>query len=153
MPISINVSPRQFHQSNFVDRVRQALHDTGATASKLIFEVTEGLLIDNVDETVQRMDELVTMGIRFSIDDFGTGYSSLGYLRKLPLYELKIDRSFVQDTPTDPGSTAIVQSILSMAHHLGLNVVAEGVETKSRQHFCLTLPQEAGGTNLGSRSA
>ena len=138
MPISINVSPRQFHQSNFVDRVQKVLYDTGAPATKLIFEVTEGLLIDNVDETVQRMHELVTMGIRFSIDDFGTGYSSLGYLHKLPLYELKIDRSFVQNTPTDPGPTAIVQSILSMAQHLGLNVVAEGVETEAQAAFLRT---------------
>ena len=135
MAISINVSPRQFHQADFVACVQSALADTGARASNLILEVTEGLLIDNIDATIARMDALVAMGIRFSIDDFGTGYSSLGYLRKLPLYELKIDRSFVQDTPKDPGHTAIVQSILSMAAHLGLHVVAEGVETEEQASF------------------
>ena len=135
MPISINVSPLQFRQPDFVARVRAVLSETGAPASQLIFEVTEGLLIDNLDETILRMRELVALGIRFSIDDFGTGYSSLAYLRQLPLYELKIDRSFVMDTPGDPGSTAIVQSILAMAGHLGLHVVAEGVETTEQAKF------------------
>ena len=144
MTISVNVSPRQFRQADFVERVQDILQETGASASGLIFEVTEGLLIDNIDETIQRMEELVAMGIRFSIDDFGTGYSSLGYLRRLPLHELKIDRSFVQDTPNDPGSTAIVQSILSMANHLDLHVVAEGVETEDQATFL----REAGCTSL-----
>ena len=135
MPISVNVSPTQFRQPDFVQRVRTILAETGAPASQLIFEVTEGLLIDNLDNTILRMRELVAMGIRFSIDDFGTGYSSLAYLRQLPLYELKIDRSFVMDTPTDAGSTAIVQSILAMAAHLGLHVVAEGVETVEQAEF------------------
>ena len=135
IPVSINVSPRQFRQADFVDRVRAILAGTGAAASQLIFEVTEGLLIDNLGETILRMNELVELGVRFSIDDFGTGYSSLAYLRRLPLYELKIDRSFVQDTPTDPGDTAIVQLILSMADHLGLRVVAEGVETHEQADF------------------
>ncbi len=144
MPISINVSPSQFRQSDFVARVRAILTESGAPASQLIFEVTEGLLIDNLDETISRMHELVALGIRFSIDDFGTGYSSLSYLRKLPLYELKIDRSFVMDTPAEAGSTAIVQSILAMAAHLQLHVVAEGVETTAQAEFlrragCATL--------------
>ena len=144
MAISVNVSPRQFHQSDFVEQVKRVLRDTGAPATELIFEVTEGLLIDNIDDTILRMHELVGLGIRFSIDDFGTGYSSLGYLRRLPLYELKIDRSFVQDTPADPGPTAIVRSVLSMAGHLGLHVVAEGVETKEQAAFLC----EAGCTSL-----
>jgi EAL domain-containing protein (putative c-di-GMP-specific phosphodiesterase class I) len=135
VPISINVSPSQFRQRDFVERVRGILAESGAPASQLIFEVTEGLLIDNLDETILRMHELAAMGIRFSIDDFGTGYSSLAYLRKLPLYELKIDRSFVMDTPADAGSTAIVQSILAMAAHLHLHVVAEGVETTEQADF------------------
>ncbi len=135
LAISINVSPSQFRQPDFVARVRKILAETGAPASQLIFEVTEGLLIDNLDDAILRMRELVALGIRFSIDDFGTGYSSLAYLRQLPLYELKIDRSFVMDTPTDPGSTAIVQSILGMAGHLKLHVVAEGVETVEQEEF------------------
>jgi diguanylate cyclase (GGDEF)-like protein/PAS domain S-box-containing protein len=135
LPLSINVSPRQFRQTDFVDRVRAVLTETGASASQLIFEVTEGLLIENLEDTIARMHELSTLGIRFSIDDFGTGYSSLSYLKKLPLYELKIDKSFVQETPNDPNDTAIVQSILSMAKHLGLRVVAEGVETREQADF------------------
>lgn len=136
-PLSINVSPKQFRQADFVSKVRATLKATGAPASSLIFEVTEGLLIDNLQDTIARMHELCALGIRFSIDDFGTGYSSLSYLKRLPLYELKIDKSFVQDTPGDPNDTAIVQSILSMAKHLGLRVVAEGVETQAQADFLI----------------
>ena len=135
IPLSINVSPRQFRQPDFVGRVKEVLQRTGAPASSLIFEVTEGLLIDDFEETVARMLALAQLGIRFSIDDFGTGYSSLAYLKRLPLYELKIDRSFVKDTPEDPNDTAIVRMILSMAKHLGLRVVAEGVETAEQADF------------------
>ena len=135
--LSVNVSPHQFHQEDFVHRVCAILHETGAPADRLVFEVTESLFIQNWAETKQRMIELVNMGIRFSIDDFGTGYSSLAYLKKLPLYELKIDKSFVQDTPDDPSDTAIVRSILSMAKHLNLRVVAEGVETKAQADFLI----------------
>jgi hypothetical protein len=127
----VNVSQRQFRQDDFVERVRAVLELTGAPADHLILEVTESLLIEDLEHTISRMTELVRMGVRFSIDDFGTGYSSLAYLKRLPLFELKIDRSFVQDTPDDPNDTAIVQSILSMASHLGLRVVAEGVETRT----------------------
>lgn len=135
LTLSINVSPRQFRQADFVQRVHHVLQETGASASDLIFEVTEGLLIDNLDETIQRMLELTALGIRFSIDDFGTGYSSLSYLKRLPLYELKIDKSFVRDTPTDPDDTEIVQMVISMAKHLRLRVVAEGVETHQQADF------------------
>ncbi|MCH8180652.1 MAG: EAL domain-containing protein [Proteobacteria bacterium] len=133
--LSLNVSPRQFRQSDFVDRVRLALARSGARADGLILEVTEGLLIENWTDTVSRMEELVAMGVRFSIDDFGTGYSSLAYLKKLPLFELKIDRTFVRDTPGDPNDTAIVEAILSVSRHLGLRVVAEGVETREQADF------------------
>ncbi|MFL6674074.1 MAG: putative bifunctional diguanylate cyclase/phosphodiesterase [Massilia sp.] len=129
LPLSVNVSPAQFRQPDFVEQVRAILASTGAPASRLIFEVTEGLLIDGVDDTIERMRELAALGIRLSIDDFGTGYSSFAYLKKMPLYELKIDKSFIRDMPGDPNGTAIVQSILAMAGHLGLRVVAEGVET------------------------
>jgi diguanylate cyclase (GGDEF)-like protein/PAS domain S-box-containing protein len=133
--LSVNVSPRQFRKDDFVERVRALLCETGAPADGLILEVTEGLLIENWQATLARMQELVALGVRFSIDDFGTGYSSLGYLKKLPLYELKIDKSFVDDAPGDPSDTAIVQSILSVARHLGLHVVAEGVETQEQAAF------------------
>jgi diguanylate cyclase (GGDEF)-like protein/PAS domain S-box-containing protein len=135
LPLSVNVSPAQFRQPDFVAQVRAVLDDTGAPAAQLIFEVTEGLLIENMDETIARMHELAALGIRFSIDDFGTGYSNLSYLKRLPLYELKIDKSFIRDTPGDANGTAIVQSILAMAGHLGLRVVAEGVETRAQAAF------------------
>ncbi|MES2262354.1 MAG: EAL domain-containing protein [Pseudomonadota bacterium] len=137
LPLSVNVSPNQFRQADFVEQVRAILSDSGAPAALLIFEVTEGLLIDNLDDTIARMRELAALGIRFSIDDFGTGYSSLAYLKKMPLYELKIDKSFIQDTPGDASVTAIVQSILAMARHLGLRVVAEGVETQEQANFLI----------------
>jgi diguanylate cyclase (GGDEF)-like protein/PAS domain S-box-containing protein len=135
LPLSVNVSPSQFRQPDFVAQVRAVLAETGAPASELIFEVTEGLLIDNLEDTLSRMHELAAIGIRFSIDDFGTGYSSLAYLKRMPLYELKIDKSFIRDTPGDANGTAIVQSILAMAGHLGLRVVAEGVETSAQAAF------------------
>ncbi len=135
VPLSVNVSPLQFRQPDFVDQVCAVLVETGAPASQLIFEVTEGLLVNDLNETVGRMHELARMGIRFSIDDFGTGYSSLAYLKKMPLFELKIDKSFIRDTPGDANGTAIVQSILAMADHLGLRVVAEGVETDQQADF------------------
>ena len=135
MPLSVNVSPSQFRQTDFVTQVRKVLLETGAPATELIFEVTEGLLIENLDDTIGRMHELATLGIRLSIDDFGTGYSSLSYLKRMPLYELKIDKSFIRDTPGDANGTAIVQSILAMASHLGLSVVAEGVETREQAEF------------------
>ena len=135
LALSVNVSPVQFRQADFVEQVRQTLADSGAPAHLLILEVTEGLLIEKIDETVARMHQLTALGLRFSIDDFGTGYSSLAYLRRMPLYELKIDRSFINDTPDDPDGIAIVQSILSMARHLRLRVVAEGVETQAQADF------------------
>jgi diguanylate cyclase (GGDEF)-like protein len=137
IPLSVNVSPTQFRQADFVAQVRTVLRESGAPAALLILEVTEGLLIDKLDDTIARMHELAALGIRFSIDDFGTGYSSLAYLKKMPLYELKIDRSFIQDTPGDANGTAIVQSILAMARHLGLRVVAEGVETRAQADFLI----------------
>lgn len=135
MPLSVNVSPSQFRQADFVEQTRRLLDDTGAPAQLLILEVTEGLLVDNMEATIARMRELTALGLRFSIDDFGTGYSSMAYLRKMPLYELKIDRSFIIDTPADASSAALVQSILAMAGHLGLQVVAEGVETRAQADF------------------
>ncbi|MBC7500144.1 MAG: EAL domain-containing protein [Herminiimonas sp.] len=140
IPVSVNISPRQFRQPDFVSRVKVILAETAAPATDLIFEVTEGLLIEDLDATIERMNELAALGIRFSIDDFGTGYSSLGYLRRLPLHELKIDRSFVHGTPHETGNSAIVQMILAMANNLGIHVVAEGVETPDQAQFL----QEAG---------
>ena len=133
--ISVNVSPRQFHRIGFIDRVRDILAETGADASRLTFEVTESLVIDKVHQTIATMSELAALGIHFSIDDFGTGYSSLAYLKRLPINELKIDRSFIQDAPTDPNDAALVDAILSIADHLKIAVVAEGVETEAQAAF------------------
>ncbi|OYO32060.1 bifunctional diguanylate cyclase/phosphodiesterase [Janthinobacterium sp. PC23-8] len=136
--LSVNVSPAQFRQPDFAARVRAALSESGAPAAALVLELTEGLLVDKRDAALARMRELATLGIRFSIDDFGTGYSSLAYLTSMPLYELKIDKSFIDATPHDANGTAIVQAILGMAGHLGLRVVAEGVETQQQADFLLT---------------
>ncbi|UQV45812.1 EAL domain-containing protein [Janthinobacterium lividum] len=135
--LSVNVSPAQFRQPDFAARVQAALAEHGAPAGALILELTEGLLIDQRDASLARMRELADLGIRFSIDDFGTGYSSLAYLTSMPLYELKIDKRFIDDTPHDARDTAIVQAILAMARHLGLRVVAEGVETQEQADFLI----------------
>jgi diguanylate cyclase (GGDEF)-like protein/PAS domain S-box-containing protein len=164
MPLSINVSPLQFRQPDFVAQVRATVLESGVPPGQLIFEVTEGLLVDDLDQTIARMHELAAMGIRFSIDDFGTGYSNLAYLKKMPLYELKIDKSFLRDTPHDVNGTALVQSIMAMARHLGLHVVAEGIETTEQAQylalngragmqgylFCRPMPLEALIGRLGS---
>jgi len=135
LPLSVNVSPVQFRQPDFVARVAAVLHETGAPADQLILEVTEGVMVERMEETIARMGELAALGLRISVDDFGTGYSSLAYLTRMPLYELKIDKSFIRDTPHDRNATAIVQSILAMAGHLGLRVVAEGVETPDQAAY------------------
>ncbi|HQR03819.1 MAG: EAL domain-containing protein [Proteobacteria bacterium] len=133
--ISVNVSPRQFRQTDFVQRVKDTLTRTGADPAQLVLEVTEGLVIGDVDQTVARMQELRALGIRFSIDDFGTGYSALSYLKRLPVSELKIDKSFVQDAPRDADDAALVEVILAVARHMDLEVVAEGVETEEQAAF------------------
>jgi diguanylate cyclase (GGDEF)-like protein/PAS domain S-box-containing protein len=135
MRIAVNVSPRQFHQVNFVQRVKEILSATGADPGYLTLEITENLLVEHASESVARMTELSALGLRFSIDDFGTGYSSLAYLKRLPLSELKIDKSFVQDIPHDPNDVALVETILSMARHLQFEVVAEGVENEAQLAF------------------
>ena len=133
--IAVNVSPRQFHQADFVQRVREILAATGADPTYLTLEITENQLVEHASESVARMTELAALGLRFAIDDFGTGYSSLAYLKRLPLSELKIDKSFVQDIPHDPNDVALVETILSMARHLHFEVVAEGVENEAQFAF------------------
>ncbi len=133
--LAVNVSPRQFRQSDFVERVMMVIAATGANPDQLTLEVTEGLVIEDIQGTVAKMVELKTLGIHLSIDDFGTGYSSLAYLKRLPLDELKIDKSFVQDVLTDPNDAALIEVILAVAHHLNLAVVAEGVEQVGQAIF------------------
>jgi diguanylate cyclase (GGDEF)-like protein/PAS domain S-box-containing protein len=135
LSIAVNVSPRQFTASDFVARVSQSLARHGAEPGLLMLEVTEGLVIDNPGRTISTMLELARLGVRFSIDDFGTGYSSLAYLKRLPIHELKIDRSFIRDLPHDGDDAVIVDTIMAMAEHLKLMVVAEGVETEEQAAF------------------
>jgi len=133
--VAVNISPRQFHQAGFVDEVTRIVETTGISPDKLMLELTESIVIEDIGDTIAKMKALKRLGVRFSIDDFGTGYSSLIYLKRLPLDELKIDRSFVRDIETDMGDRAIVETILAMARHLGLTVVAEGVETEAQCRF------------------
>ncbi len=133
--LSINVSPRQLCQSGFAEKVKSILDETGAPPARLTLEVTEGQFVSNMESVVSTMKELRSLGVRISIDDFGTGYSCLFYLQKLPLDELKIDKSFVQSAPNDPSHGVLIDTILSIASQLGLTVVAEGVETEAQLNF------------------
>ncbi|MCK5913005.1 MAG: EAL domain-containing protein [Desulfuromusa sp.] len=133
--LAVNVSPRQFRQPNFVSQVQSIIEQTGADPTKLGLEITEGMVIDNILDTIEKMEALKKLGIELSIDDFGTGYSSLTYLKKMPLDILKIDQSFVRDIETDSNNAAIVETIISMANHLNLKVIAEGVETEAELNF------------------
>ena len=135
---SVNISPRQFREPNFVERVKTILNETGASAERLCFEITEGTVIDNIDQAVERMEQLKSLGLSFSVDDFGTGHSSLAYLKRLPLDVIKIDQSFVRDIHSDPNDAIIVQTIIAMSHHMGLDVIAEGVETPQAREFLLS---------------
>ncbi|MDN3517297.1 PAS domain S-box protein [Aquisalimonas lutea] len=133
--VSVNVSARQFHEPGFVDEVRAIIADTGVDPGRLQLEVTESLLVEDLEHTVGKMDELRALGVTFAVDDFGTGYSSLAYLKRLPLDVLKIDQSFVQDVLTDASDVAIVQTIIALGQSLGLEVLAEGVETEGVRDF------------------
>lgn len=136
--LSINISARQFQQPDFIDVVKSALQQSGARPDRIVFELTETLLLKNVDKAIQTMEILKEVGVKFSIDDFGIGYSSLAYLKRLPLDQIKIDRSFVNDIASDQDNRAIVQAIISLAHSLGLQVIAEGVETPAQKEFLAT---------------
>lgn len=133
LSLSVNVSSRQFHQADFVDQVLKVLDETGAKPGKLKLELTESLLISNIEDVIVKMSTLKKFGVGFSLDDFGTGYSSLSYLKRLPLDQLKIDQSFVRDILIDPNDTAIAKMIVVLADSLGLAVIAEGVETEQQR--------------------
>jgi EAL domain-containing protein (putative c-di-GMP-specific phosphodiesterase class I) len=133
--MAVNLSARQFKQKNLIEIVMETLARTGLGANYLELELTEGLLIDNVEQSIAILEELHTLGIIFALDDFGTGYSSLSYLKRFPLQSLKIDQSFVRDITIDPNSAAITEAVISLAHSLQLNVIAEGVETKAQWSY------------------
>jgi EAL domain-containing protein (putative c-di-GMP-specific phosphodiesterase class I) len=136
--LAVNISARQFRQPTFVDQVMVVLEGTGANPQKLKLELTESMLLEDVEDIIAKMTELKTFGVIFSLDDFGTGYSSLSYLKRLPLDQLKIDQSFVRDVLTDPNDAAIARTIVALGHSLGLEVIAEGVETQAQRNFLET---------------
>ncbi|WP_426305751.1 EAL domain-containing protein [Acidovorax facilis] len=135
--VAVNVSAQEFRQPGFADEVLSVLRDCGADPAHLKLELTESLLLHDVEDSILKMQALRTLGVGFSLDDFGTGYSSLSYLKRLPLDQLKIDQSFVRDVLTDPNDATIACTIITLAHSLGLDVVAEGVETEGQRAFLL----------------
>lgn len=137
LQMAVNVSARQFHQSDFVATVQRSLAASGIDPSRLKLELTESVVLDNVDIVVSQMRQLNALGVGFCLDDFGTGYSSLSYLKRLPLDQVKIDQSFVRDVPEDENDVAIVRAIMAMSRSLGLQVIAEGVETQAQRDFLL----------------
>jgi len=135
LTVAVNVSAHQIRQTDFVDQVLAVLADTGANPQRLKLELTESLLVSNVEDIIAKMTLLKSKGVGFSLDDFGTGYSSLSYLKRLPLDQLKIDQSFVNEVLTDANDAAIAKMIVALAESLGLAVIAEGVETEEQRNF------------------
>lgn len=137
LSLALNVSARQFHNVDFIFQVSSALERTGANPHRLKLELTESLLLDDVEDVIEKMNMLKTQGTGFSLDDFGTGYSSLSYLKRLPLDQLKIDQSFVRDVLTDANDASIARTVVVLAQNLGLSVIAEGVETEGQREFLI----------------
>lgn len=133
--LAVNISASQFHQTDFVAQLRTIVQQNGINPTLLKLELTESMLLKNTQDAVATMNGLKDIGIQLSLDDFGTGYSSLQYLKMLPLDQIKIDQSFVRDIATDPNDAIIVQTIIAMTRALGLNVIAEGVETEEQREF------------------
>jgi EAL domain-containing protein (putative c-di-GMP-specific phosphodiesterase class I) len=137
--VAVNISARQFRQLDFVEQVLGTLQRTGANPHNLKLELTESMLVENLEDVIAKMARLNAHGLSFSMDDFGTGYSSLAYLKRLPLEQLKIDRAFVRDLLVDVVSGAITQTIISLGKAMGLSVVAEGVETVEQRDLLIGL--------------
>jgi diguanylate cyclase (GGDEF)-like protein/PAS domain S-box-containing protein len=135
LQLAVNVSATQFHQPGFIDQVLTVLQKTAINPSNLKLELTESIVLSDVNETILKMRTLKEIGVRFSLDDFGTGYSSLAYLTQLPLDQLKIDQSFVRNIGVNYNDAVIVQTIIGMANNLGMGVIAEGVETEEQRAF------------------
>ena len=135
--LSVNVSPKQFRQDDFIAQVREVVQRHAINPALLKLEITESLLLKNVEAVIATMTALKALGVQFSLDDFGTGYSCLQYLKRLPLNQLKIDQSFVRDIATDSSDKAIVRTIIAMAQNLNLDVIAEGVETEEQRSFLM----------------
>ncbi|OEC33199.1 sensory box protein [Pseudomonas sp. 21C1] len=133
--LCVNISPRQFRQSDFVERVENSLRSSALPPAMLKLEITEGIVIQNIDDTIAKMNRLKKVGVSFAMDDFGTGYSSLTYLKRLPVDVLKIDQSFVRDATHDANDAEIIRAIVAMARSLGLSMIAEGVEQQDQLDF------------------
>ncbi|WP_044409100.1 putative bifunctional diguanylate cyclase/phosphodiesterase [Thiomicrospira microaerophila] len=135
LTLSVNVSAQQFKEVSFVQQVKQLIDQTQIRPQNLKIELTESTVLESVNEAVEKMRQLRGIGVKFSLDDFGTGYSSLQYLKRLPLDQIKIDQSFVKDINEDVDDAVIVQTIIAMSHALGIEVIAEGVETQAQKHL------------------
>lgn len=135
LTMAINISAIQFRERNFVETVASILRDTGINPAAVELEITETVAMNEVEKTLERLQALHDLGVQIAIDDFGTGYSSLAYLKRFPIHTLKVDRSFVLNTPQDAGDMAIVKGVIALAHNLGLKVVAEGVETADQAEY------------------
>jgi EAL domain-containing protein (putative c-di-GMP-specific phosphodiesterase class I) len=135
LTLAVNISAKQLNQPDFEAQVMSVLARTGADPHQLKLELTETLLMNNVQDNIAKMTALKNKGVYFALDDFGTGFSSLAYLKLLPIEKLKIDRSFVMDVLTDPNDAAIAKTIVTLAQSLGIGVIAEGVETQGQKYF------------------
>ena len=135
VPVAINVSAKQFNQRNLVALIENALRENGVDGALLEIELTESTAMQNAEEAIVVLGKLKALGVRIAIDDFGTGHSSLSYLKRLPIDVLKIDRSFITGLPSNEDDASITKAIITMAHNLGLKVVAEGVETEEQLMF------------------
>ena len=135
LTVSVNVSAHQFLHRNFVAQVLAALRQSGAPPARLQLELTESVLVTNVEDIIEKMTVLKAAGVSFSLDDFGMGYSSLSYLKRLPLDQLKIDQGFVRDILVDPNDAAIAKMVIALGDSLGLEVIAEGVESEAQRDF------------------
>jgi diguanylate cyclase (GGDEF)-like protein/PAS domain S-box-containing protein len=133
--VAVNLSARQLHQANLATMIEAILQNAGLTAQSLELEITESMMMGNTEKVLRILSELKEMGVRLAVDDFGTGYSSLGYLRRFPIDRLKIDRSFIDEVPQSQHDSTITKAIISLAHNLNLNVIAEGVETQAQLAF------------------
>jgi EAL domain-containing protein (putative c-di-GMP-specific phosphodiesterase class I) len=142
--VTVNISSVQFKQKNFVESIAQIILESGLQPQYLEIELTESILMEPTEITFQKLNELKATGVKLAIDDFGTGYSSLGYLKRLPIDTLKIDRSFVRDIILDPDDRAIIKAMIALARNLNLKVIAEGVETLEQ----LAYLQEQGGDGV-----
>jgi EAL domain-containing protein (putative c-di-GMP-specific phosphodiesterase class I) len=139
LTLSVNISAKQLRRTDFAESVLRTLSASGANPHRLMLELTESMLLHDVEEIIGTMKELKSHGLQFSLDDFGTGYSSLSYLKRLPLDQLKIDRAFVQDLLDDASGRAIAHAIISLGQFMGLSVIAEGVETEEQRELLVDL--------------